>query len=79
MMGQEQFNTLMPMIAADLVRLIVEKEGISEEAAIRMLYSSQLFAALEQESTKVWHYSTPMLYELLKQEVSTGKLSFPDG
>lgn len=77
-MGQEQFHALMPVIAADVVRMIVEKEGIAEDAAIRMLYSSKLFAALEQEDTKVWHYSTPMLYDLLKQEISTGELRFPD-
>lgn len=43
-----------------------------------MLYSSKLFATLEQEDTKVWHYSTPMLYDLLKQEISTGDIHFPD-
>lgn len=77
-MGQEQFHALMPVIAADIIRMITEKEHISEEVAIRMLYSSKLFAALEQEDIKVWHYSTPMLYDLLKQEISTGDLRFPD-
>lgn len=77
-MRQEQFNAMMPVIAVDIIRMITEKEHISEEAAIRMLYSSKLFAALEQEDTKVWHYSTPMLYDLLKQEISTGELHFPD-
>lgn len=77
-MGQEQFHALMPVIAADVVRIIVEKECISEEEAIRILYSSKLFAALEQEDTKVWHYSTPMLYDLLKQEIKTGEIHYPD-
>lgn len=77
-MGQEQFHALMPVIAADVVRMIVEKECISEEKAIQMLYSSGLFAALEQEATKVWHYSTPMLYALLKQERETGEIHYPD-
>lgn len=77
-MGQEQFHALMPVIAADVVRVIVENECISEEEAIRMLYSSNLFAALEQEDTKVWHYSTPMLFDLLMQEIKTGKIHYPD-
>lgn len=77
-MGQEQFHALMPVIAADIVRMIVEKEDVSEGDAIKMLYSSKLFAVLEQEDTKVWHYSTPMLYELLKQEIKEGVLRFPD-
>jgi hypothetical protein len=37
-----------------------------------------LYASLEQEDTKVWQYSTDMLYLLFKQEEKTGKIEFPD-
>ncbi len=33
---------------------------------------------MEQEDTKVWHYSTQMLYSLLEQEEQTGNIVFPD-
>ena len=77
-MNQEQFAAIMPYISADLVGMIAEKENISENAAITKLYNSELYAILEQEDTKVWHYSTHMLYSLLKQEEKTGKIEFPD-
>lgn len=77
-MGQEQFVAIMPYISADLVSLISEKQNISEEAAIKKLYSSKLYAALEKEETKVWQYSTHMLYNLLEQEEKTGEIQFPD-
>ena len=77
-MNPNQFATIMPYISADLVGMIAEKENISENAAITKLYNSELYAILEQEDTKVWHYSTHMLYSLLKQEETTGKIEFPD-
>ena len=72
-MGQEQFAEIMPYISADLVGMIVKKKNISEPDAITKLY-----AALEQEDTKVWQYSTDMLYSLLEQEERTGEIEFPD-
>ena len=77
-MNPNQFATIMPYISADLVGMIAEKENISENAAITKLYNSELYAILEQEDTKVWHYSTHMLYSLWEQEEKTGKIEFPD-
>ena len=77
-MGQEQFSAIMPYISADLVAMIMEKKKISEEEAINKLYSSKLYASLEQEETKVWHYSTEMLYHIFEEEEKNGILRFPD-
>ena len=77
-MGQEQFVAMMPYISTDLVSLIAEKQKISEEDAIKKLYSSKLYAALEQEETKLWQYSTLMLYSLFEQEETNGDIRFPD-
>lgn len=77
-MNQEQFHALLPIINADLVATIGVKRNLSEQDAIRLLYHSQLYAALEQEETKLWHYSTPTLYALLEQELSGKALSYPD-
>ena len=77
-MGQEQFVVIMPYISTDLIAMIVEKQNISEEAAIKKLYSSKLYAALENETTKVWQYSTHMLYCLFEQEEKNGEIQFPD-
>ena len=77
-MGQEQFAAIMPYISADLVGMIAKKKNISENDAITKLYNSKLYATLEQEDTKVWQYSTDMLYLLFEQEEKTGKIEFPD-
>lgn len=77
-MGQEQFNAMLPVISADIVKMIAEKRQIAEKDAIKLLYTSKLYAALEQEDTKVWQYSTPMIYSLLEQEWSSGMICYPD-
>ena len=69
---------LIPYISADLIKLIADKENISHDDAILRLYSSKLYELLEDEETKVWQYSSEMLYALLKQEEETGTIVFPD-
>lgn len=76
-MRQDQFAAIMPYISTDLVGMIA-KNKISENDAITKLYNSKLYAILEQEETKVWQYSTEMLYSLFEQEEETGKVEFPD-
>lgn len=77
-MTKDMFDVLMPLISTDLVAVIADKRSVSENEAIRLLYTSKLYALLEDEETKVWHYSTPMLYSLLEQEWDSGTICFPD-
>ena len=77
-MGDEQFAAIMPYISADLVEMISVKEKIPFEEAINKLYVSKLYELLENEDTKVWHYSTEMLYSLYVQEQKNGVIEFPD-
>lgn len=77
-MGQEQFFAIIPFISADLVEKIAQKEGISEDKALSKLYKSKLYSILEREETKLWQYSTEMLYSLFMQEERTGNIEFPD-
>lgn len=76
-MNENQFTSMMPYISADLIAMIVKKQGISEQKAIDGLYASKLYSFLEDEKTKFWQYSTPMLYSLLEQEQKTGNFPFP--
>lgn len=77
-MGQEQFIAIMPYICSDLVGMITTKNNITENEAITKLYASKLYALLEQEDTKLWQYSTDMLYSLFEQEEKMGTITFPD-
>lgn len=77
-MEQEQFIAMMPYISSDLVGMIATKNNVTEGEAITKLYASKLYALLEQEDTKLWQYSTEMLYSLFEQEEKTGTIIFPD-
>lgn len=77
-MGQKQFFAIMPFICADLVGMIAQREQIPENHALSKLYKSKLYSILEREETKLWQYSTEMLYSLFVQEERTGNIEFPD-
>lgn len=77
-MGQEQFIAILPYITADLAGMISKKQDLPETDAITALYDSKLYALLEDESTKLWQYSTDMLYSLFEEEQQTGMIAFPD-
>ena len=77
-MDKAKFEALLPLIVAALMQKIVERKKISHDEAFSQLYGSQLYSSLDDEKTKVWHYSTEKLYELLEEEIVTGKLELPD-
>lgn len=77
-MKQEEFNAILPVISADIVKMIAERCSVSEKEAIKRFYLSKVYEALEKEETKVWRYSTPMLYSLLEQEWNSGVICYPD-
>ena len=79
-MGQiskTEFESVLQVIATGIVKIIIEETGLYEDAAIEKLYTSELYAALEKEATKVWHYSVYALYDMLVDECATGKLTLP--
>ena len=77
-MDQVKFVAIMPRISADLVDYIATQQNIGEEEALQKLYASVLYSELEKEDTKLWHYSTPMLYQMFLQGENAGKLEYPD-
>jgi hypothetical protein len=77
-METNQFNLVLQTISTGLVGKIISETGFDEDTAMDKLYSSELYAALENEETKVWHYSVPKLYELWENETKTGQLVLPE-
>ncbi len=77
-MDSNQFEIVLQTISAALVGKIIGGSGLDEDSAMEKLYSSQLYAALEREETKVWHYSVPKLFELWGNESETGQLVLPE-
>jgi hypothetical protein len=78
MTKQEGIYAVIAIITPGIIDLIMEKRGLSLERAADILYNSQLYKVLEDEETKLWRLSYTVLYDLLDEELNTGKITFPE-
>lgn len=62
-------------LSAELARMLIEEYGWSIEKALDQLYGSQLFAKLNDSKCKLYYQGAVYLFDYLKEELETGKLS----
>jgi hypothetical protein len=74
----KNISPVIAMITPGILNLLMENRGISLESASELLYNSQIYRVLEDEKTKVWRLSYSLLYDMLEEEMSTGKITFPE-
>ena len=77
-MNQTQLPAFLSVLVPQILIHLTERRNISEQEAIRILYNSELYAALESEETKLWHLSALTLYALLEEELTTGIITYPE-
>jgi len=77
-MDKAKFEALLPLIVAALLQKIVDRKNISQDEAFSQLYGSRLYDALDNEKTKVWHYSAEKLFQLFEEEINTGNMELPE-
>ena len=78
-MDQKKFEGLLILIVPQIVGLIVQNCGLDEVTATMLFYKSRVYALLEQEDTKLWHYSPLTLFNMYNEERETGDITFPEG
>jgi len=76
-MEKIKFDAVFPIICSALVEKISSELNLSDEDAIKKLYSSRIYEFMEREETKFWQYSTEKLFEMYLEETRTGNISFP--
>jgi len=77
-MDKDKFDALLPLIVASVMQKIIERKNMPQDMAFNNLYNSALYLFLENEQTKVWHYSAEKLFRLFEEELNTGKLELPE-
>jgi len=77
-MDKAKFDALLPFIITSLLSKIIQQKNMPEQDAFVKLYNSELYSYLEDEETKVWHYSADKLFLLFSEEITTGRLELPD-
>ena len=74
----KDISSVIAMITPGILKLLMEKRSVDLFEASDLLYHSQLYKALEDEKTKVWRLSYPLLYDMLEEELATGKITYPE-
>ena len=78
MVNQENLYSVLVFITPGIIKLLMENRGLSLEEASDVLYDSKLYKALEDEETKVWRLGYSLLYDLLEEELTTNKITWPE-
>jgi hypothetical protein len=74
----KSISPVIAMLTPGILNLLMENRSLNLNEASDLLYRSQLYKTLEDEKTKVWRLSYPMLYDMLEEELTTGIITFPE-
>ena len=77
-MEKKKFEVVLILLVPQIIQLIVENLSCDEITASKEFYSSEVYSLLEQEDTKIWHFSPLTLFNMYQEEKSTGPISFPE-
>lgn len=73
-----RLTIVLTFLVPQILDLLIAEFHVSDEEAMRMFYTSELYAGLEDEPTKLWHLSAHALFEMFKEERETGKITYPE-
>lgn len=77
-MSEKGIKGMLELIVPRLLRMIMEKQSLTEKEALTQLYVSELYRQLEREETNLWHLSLPTLYEMWLEEKEHGHITYPE-
>ena len=78
-MDKNQFAAFLACaVVPPVVRLILQKENQETLEAVKDFYHSRVYALLENEESKLWHYSPLTLYNMYVSERKNGAIEFPE-
>lgn len=77
-MESMKFSAIMGILVEQIIHLISENYEYDEMSASNEFYSSKVYALLEQEETKLWHFSALTLFNLFDEEKRTGSFELPE-
>ena len=77
-MSEKGIKGMLELIVPRLLRMIMEKQSLTEKEALTQLYASELYRQLEREEMKLWHLSIPTLYEMWLEEKERGHITYPE-
>jgi hypothetical protein len=77
-MDTDKFAGIMKMTVPKIVEQYMKEAAVTWDEAIERLYNSELYEALEDKDTALWHLSPLLLCDLLIEELETGEIIWPE-
>lgn len=77
-MDKSKFEAIMTIIVPQIIHLITENYPCGEIGAAKEFYASQVYSLLEQEDTKLWHFSALTIFNMFDEEKQTGSFTIPE-
>ena len=71
-MDPEKWMLIKGSLVIGVVHYIMERRGWSEDEALRRFYDPQVYADLQDESTKSWYLSAYQLSRFFEDELDGG-------
>ena len=78
-MSDNKFTYIMFVKVQTLCDSIKNYFNITYTEALKELYNSKLYKALEEEETKMWYYSNYDLFKMFLEEHETGRYTIYGG
>ena len=76
-MADKKFEAILTLLVPQIISLICENYPLDEITASREFYESKVYSLLEQEDTKLWHFSPLTLFNMFDEEKRTGDFQMP--
>ena len=77
-MADKKFEAILTLLVQQIISLICESYPLDEITASREFYESKVYSFLEQEDTKLWHFSPLTLFNMFDEEKRTGDCQMPE-
>ena len=78
-MNKDQFAAFLACaVVPPIVQLIQQKQSQATLDLMKSFYHSKVYALLENEESKLWHYSALTLCNMYLSELKNGKIDFPE-
>ena len=77
-MADKKFEAILTLLVPQIVQLICENYLMGEVTPCKEFYESKVYSLLEQEDTKLWHFSPLTLFNMYDEEKKTGNFEIPE-
>ena len=63
-MADNKIEAILTLLVPQVVQLICENYPVDEMRASKEYYEPEVYSLLEREDTKLWHFSSPIFFNM---------------